>query len=398
MNVSPNKKIMFLIATLYQGGAERVLSELSCNLPDNIEQVIVVYEKKITYPLKGKLLCLKSPPNSLSVFIRAYKFIQRIFRLKEIIKEEMPDCVMSFMGEANVQNALVSKNPILTVHGRMSKDHRSVSGWILRLLMPVFYNKAKVVVVSEGIKKDLTKRYRLRENQVRVIHNPVNIERVQQLSKERLNEEIFEDIPVVITLGRLCKQKGHWYLLRALSEVRKRLPCKLMILGSGELEAYLKKLVYQFQLKNDVVFLGWQKNPFKFLAHAKVFVLSSLWEGFGNVLIEAMACGLPVISTDCLYGPREIIAPQSRYDYQTNDVEYAEFGILTPVCDGKFYKADDPLTREETILADAIIKMMMDKEASEHYSKVGMQRACDFDVKIVVRKYMQLLTEVHSYK
>jgi glycosyltransferase involved in cell wall biosynthesis len=398
MNVSPNKKIMFLIATLYQGGAERVLSELSCNLPDNIEQVIVVYEKKITYPFKGKLLCLKSPPNSLSVFIRAYKFIQRIFRLKEIIKEEMPDCVVSFMGEANVLNVLVSKNPILTVHSSISQNHQSVSGLILRSLIPLFYNKAKVVVVSKGLKKDLTKRYRLRENQVRVIHNPVNIERVRQLSKERLNEEIFEDIPVVITLGRLCEVKGHWHLLRALSEVRKRLACKLMILGSGELEECLKKLVYQFQLENDVVFLGWQQNPFKFLARAKVFVLSSLWESFGNVLIEAMACGLPVISTDCLYGPREIIAPKSRYDYQTNDVEYAEFGVLTPVCDGKFYKADDPLTREETILADAIIKMMTDKEASEHYSKVGMQRARDFDVKIVVQKYMQLLTAVHSYK
>lgn len=400
MTISQNKKVMFLSAHLSYGGAEKVLSELSCNLPDDIEQVIVLYEKEITYPYKGRLISLDSPITSLSFFNRAYKFIQRIFRLKKIIKTENPDCVISFMEEANFINIMVSENPIVTVHILQSINPKRLSSLIaIKLLISVLYNRAKVIAVSKGVKNDLIKKFGVKEEKVQVIYNPVRINETQILSGEKINDDFHENnIPIIATSGRLTEQKGQWHLIRAFSEVRKQIPCRLVIMGKGELEGYLKELTRELNLQNDVVFLGWQKNPYKYIAKADVFVMSSLWEGFCIVLVEAMACGLPVISTDCPCGPREILAPQNSGNNQINDIENAEFGLLVPVCDGGFYKASDPLTKEEGILADAIIQILSNKKLSEHYSKAGAQRACDFDVKKVVREYALLLHKVCTSK
>ena len=120
-------------------------------------------------------------------------------------------------------------------------------------------------------------------------------------------QELFS-FPVVINVARLEEQKGQEYLIRSFVRIKKEIPLtKLVILGEGHLEHKLRDLAKGLGLEQDVVFLGWQKNPFKFLAYSKVFVLSSLWEGFPNTLLEAMALGLPVISTDCPSGPNEII-------------------------------------------------------------------------------------------
>ena len=395
MTISQNKKVMFLSAHLSYGGAEKVLSELSCNLPDDIEQVIVLYEKEITYPYKARLISLDSPITSLSFFNRAYKFIQRILRLKKIIKMENPDCVISFMEEANFINIMVSENPIVTVHIMQSINPKKLSSLIaIKLLISVLYNSAKVIAVSKGVKNDLIKKFGVKEEKVQVIYNPVRINEIQILSGEEINDDFQGDnIPIIATCGRLTEQKGQWHLIRAFSEVRKRIPCRLVIMGKGELEGYLKELTRELNLQNDVIFLGWQKNPYKYIANADVFVMSSLWEGFGIVLVEAMACGLPVISTDCPCGPREIL-DLNNSKTNTKSAEYAEFGVLTPVCDGRFYKAEDSLTKEEGILADAIIQILSNKNLSEHYSKVGSQRAYDFDVKKIVQEYTLLLHKV----
>lgn len=387
------KKIMFLIAHLSEGGAEKVLSEISCNFPDDIEQVIVLFEKKITFSCKGKLVSLESPTDSLSFFSRAYRFIQRIFRLREVMREEKPDCVISFGEEPNFINSMVSENPVVTVHIMQSINPKKLSSFLaIKFLISVLYNRVRVVAVSKGVKDDLIKKFGVKEERIRVIYNPVSIKQISILSGEKIDEDFREDnIPVIIASGRLTEQKGQWHLIRAFSEVRKKTECRLVIMGNGELKEYLQELTRELDLENDVVFLGWQKNPYKYLANADVFVLSSLWEGFGIVLVEAMACKIPVISTDCMSGPREILAPKSNMNNKINDIEYAEFGMLVPVCSGRFYNAGDPLTKEERILADAIIQVLSDKKLSDHYSRMGLQRIYDFDANKIVEEYTNLL-------
>jgi glycosyltransferase involved in cell wall biosynthesis len=188
-------------------------------------------------------------------------------------------------------------------------------------------------------------------------------------------------LPVIITAGRLTKEKGQWHLIRAFAEVRKKLPCQLAILGAGELESYLKLLAAELGIGKDVYFLGWQSNPFKFMARANLFVLPSLTEGFGLALVEAMACGLPVISTDCPGGSKEIIAPPSG----------GEYGVLVPAFDDKMYSGRDPTTSAEVLLAETMLGLLQNSEMRKRYVNAGLSRINDFDRAIFLQSYQRLL-------
>ena len=252
-----------------------------------------------------------------------------------------------------------------------------------------------IIAVSEEIKRDLINSYGLNEDKIIVIYNSYPIEEIRELCAEELDNE-YVDIfrsPVIITAGRLNKQKGHWHLIRSFSKVKKQVPdAKLVFLGEGELYEYLVKLSKELGIQEDVHFLGFQINPFKFIARSSIFIMSSLYEGFPNALAEAQACGVPVISSDCLSGPREILAPNEfrmrKIDYGINIKRY---GILTPVCDGKRYAADDELTEEELIMADHMITLLRDEELAVHFRKQSLKRIEDFHIKNIIKRWESII-------
>ena len=147
-----------------------------------------------------------------------------------------------------------------------------------------------------------------------------------------------------------------------------------MILGKGELEESLKKVAKNSAAGKDIYFLGWQKNPFKFMARSKVFVLSSLWEGLPYVLLEAMACGLPVVSFDCNSGPREILTLNKNFSFQTQGIEYSSFGVLVK-----------PGDKEK--LAEAVVNILSDNKLKSELKKKSIKRAMDFDIKNIIKKW-----------
>jgi glycosyltransferase involved in cell wall biosynthesis len=291
------------------------------------------------------------------------------------------------MGEANFINALVGCKPILTVHNHLSSvsgQRSRLESTIFSLLLRTLYRRATVIAVSEAVKDDLVDHFHLSKSRVFVINTSVDTEAIQKKAAEPAVCPWDASLPVIMTAGRLHPQKGQWHLLRAFAEVRKKMACQLAILGTGELEDYLRGLAGALGVEKDVYFLGWQQNPFKFLARGNLFVLPSVSEGFPLVLLETMACGLPIVATDCPGSSREILAPH-RAD---------EFGILVPAVDERKYDAMEPPTGEESAMAEAVCRMLQDSSLRARYIEAGRVRLRDFDRRAFFESYRRVIGAV----
>ena len=198
----------------------------------------------------------------------------------------------------------------------------------------------KVVVVSKAVKEDLRRTYWLSSERVRVIYNPIDIEDIRKLASESLEEkykDIFEK-PVLVNVGRLERQKGQWHLLRIFRLlVDAGEDVNLIILGDGNLRNFLIELSKDLGLERRVFFLGFKRNPYKFVKRSKVFVFTSLWEGFGNALVEAMALGIPFVASDVEGGYKEVIKGGGFYEKPEDYERFAE-RIRKLLHDEKLYR------------------------------------------------------------
>ncbi|MEK7665105.1 MAG: glycosyltransferase [Patescibacteria group bacterium] len=380
------KKIIFFIPTLNEGGGERVVSELSLNLPDSVERIILLFKNEVFYPYKGKLISLNIPLFN-NVFFRIYYFFVAVWRFKKIIKKESPDLVISFGAPANIINVLFNKKAILRIDTFLS----SLPSKTYKILAKILFKKAlNIICVSKVSAKDLAENFNVKKEKIKVIYNLIDTKKIKELSLAPIKadfEKIFNN-PAIITIGRLANGKNHLRLVKIFKEIKKDIKnAKLVILGTGKLEPEIKKAIKDFGLKEDIHLLGWQKNPFNFLAKAKLFVLPSSREGLPCSILEAMACGLPVISADCKAGPREILAPDTSIAEEADNIEYAEFGILTPVFEKENSQDENYLTKNEEIFKKAITEVLINKNLSDNLNKKSLQRANDFDIIKIIKEW-----------
>jgi glycosyltransferase involved in cell wall biosynthesis len=399
-------KIMLVIPHLSGGGGERVLSDLASGLESD-DVVVVVFERKAGYPVNRRVVSFDLPIRRGALLGRAMGFLRRSLQFRRVVRREQPDVVVSFMGEANLLNAMFSPRPVITVHNHLSSlnqlERTAASGGVRRLrkwaestasetLMKMLYRRAMVVAVGEAIKSELIEYFGVPRNRVVVIPNAVNTAEVRERAAEPVEVPWNSAWPALITAGRLTLQKGQWHLLRAFAEVRKQMVCQLAILGTGELEAYLKGLAKDLGIERDVYFLGWQSNPFKFMAQANLFVLPSITEGFPLVLLEAMTCGLPVVSTDCPGDSRAILAPGTPAPGASlSQAEFARYGVLVPPFDLKRRAAEVPATAAERALAAGIVGLMENREALRRYAAGSSERIADFTRRDFIEKYRKVI-------
>jgi len=188
------------------------------------------------------------------------------------------------------------------------------SDWRIRVMPQLnswFYPWADgVVAVSKGVADDLAQVTKISRDRIQVIYNPIVTPEFREKTRAPLQHPWFEsgEPPVILAVGRLTGQKDFVTLIEAFARVRRTQPARLLILGEGEERAVLEEKVKELGLEQDASLPGFVANPYPYMCRAKVFVLSSRWEGLPGVLIEALYCGAPLVATDCPSGPREVLA------------------------------------------------------------------------------------------
>lgn len=371
-----NRKILFVIPNLGKGGAERVCANILYKLDRNkFDLCCIFYDKNHVYDIPEDVKSYTLDLSGAQNFLKKIEMsLYRIIKISQIIKKENPELILSFMNTVNL-STIISKvlsgskaKIIISERNTPSIQQKAFLGFTTKLLMRIIYRKADTIIaVSNGVKKDLMKNFGIKEDKISVIHNPVDIDKIQKLSQEEITEcEWFnEDIPIIINVASLTEKKGQKYLLKAFRIIREKLNCRLVILGEGPKENELKELAKNLGILSDVKFLGFQKNPFKFITKSAVFVLPSIFEGFPNVLIEAMACCVPVISTDCPSGPNEVI-------------EDGINGFLVPV-------------KDEKIMAKKIIHLIVDDSLRKKFILNGLNTVQKFSVDKIIKLYQEVL-------
>jgi glycosyltransferase involved in cell wall biosynthesis len=343
------KRLVILTQKLSEGGAERIVSYLSSFAPSNYEIVIVLFKKEISYRFKGRVYVIGDYDN-------IWKYFVVLLRLNVLLHRLRASAIMFSGKNKGITLPLFTgcKVKVLRIQNYVFEPFttwRFKSIFFDNVVMKTLVRRLckNVICPSRPIATKLSKKYGIPEDKITVIHNPCDVETILKMKNEPLDESeqsLFNNYsPVIINVGRMVRAKGQWHLVRAFKYVSDEVQnAHLVILGDGPLRNYLTKLKNELGLQDKVIFLGWHSNPFKYLARSTLFCLPSLWEGFGNV-VESLACGLPVMSADCLSGPREILAPRTEYKVERlREPEYGEYGILMPVMDGKLYTANDPLT------------------------------------------------------
>ena len=382
--MADKKNIAILVQKLYGGGAERTAANLSLSLQDRYNVHLIVFNgSDIKYPYGGTLHDLKLPA-SKNKLNRIRTFFKRVSAVKKIKQAENISVTISLMPGANLVNVCTRTGDKIITSIRnqmsMSRAKSAVQKWWTKTQIRYTSKRSDcVVTLSDGVREDLINNFGIKGDIIRTIYNPCDGEVLRKAAQANKEAASVAGPNSITTMGRLLEQKGQWHLIRAMSEVVKTVSdAKLYIMGEGPMREALIKLVSDMGLSSNVVFTGFVEAPHTYVMNSSVFILPSLYEGLGNVILESMAFGVPCISADCLSGPREILAPGTDYKEKLDDVEYAEYGVLVSVGDKGHFNSTEPLTASEKQLASAIVSLLTDNELHDKYVEKSFMRIKDF--------------------
>jgi glycosyltransferase involved in cell wall biosynthesis len=369
-------KVTFAIPSLAGGGAERVAVQVLNALDGGRwDRSIFLFERS------GPYLADLSP----SIRVHDSATVSRLGRwraLRRFIRSERPDVIVAFLSYLSVLSAAraaaVGSRVVFAIGTPVTafladKDYRWSGAFSRRLFsraMRIGISFADLIVAtSRGVADDLVEAFGGTHRRVRIVHNPVDVAAVATAAREPIDEGDAArwQAPVIVAAGRLAEAKNYPLLIEAFAILRQRTPASLFILGQGDQEAAMRALIADRHLTDCVHLCGFQRNPWSYMARADVFALTSRYEGFGNVLIEAMACGVPVVAT-ASPGTREIV---------------------TSGADGLLVESHDPAAFASAlarVLDDPVLRRCMAETAGRH--------AEQYRTEFVGKAYDRVLREV----
>lgn len=314
MELPHQQRLAIFLPALHGGGAERTMLNLASGIAGRGYAVDLVLAKA-TGPFVSQV-----PKSVRLVDLDARRTLTSLPKLVRYLRREQPEVILSALGRANITAVLarrlaggstavvVSERNTLSRWAQQSKElHAKLT---LHVVRHVYRWADGIMAVSQGVAHDLSQATDIPRERIQVLYNPVVTPELRKKAQAPLDHPWFrpDQPPVLLAVGSLTVQKDFCTLLQAFARLRKTQAVRLMILGEGEQRSELERLVKQLGLEQDVNLPGWVDNPYPYMVRAKLFVLSSQWEGLPGVLIEALFCGTRLVATDCPSGPREILA------------------------------------------------------------------------------------------
>lgn len=357
--------------TLAGGGAERVTVDLVKGFASRgFEVDLVVYRAEGPY--------LSQVPGEVNlVELGASRSLLALLPLVRYLRRRRPAALVSAMLYSNViavwarRLSGVKTRILITVHSmdsiQLRRSRRALLSKATPALIQAFYRWADhVVTVSEGVAKDLVQLAKLPLSSINTIYNPCDLEMIRRKAREDITHPWFApgQPPVVMAIGRLVALKDFETLIRAVARVRRKRPVRLIILGEGPERDRLEALISQEELTQDVLLPGFVQNPYSYLAHASLLALTSVLEGLPTVLIEALALGRPVVSTDCPSGPSEILE-QGRYG------RLVAVGDESGLAEAIISSLEDPLPPE--FLMEAAERFSPNRAVDQYVGLLGLE-------------------------
>lgn len=370
------KKLAIFLYSMGPGGAERVVSNLLGGLARHYEVHLILMSKVVAYEIPNEVkihFIERSNPyeSGISKLFRLFFALPNLaFKYKKLCENLGIDSHFVLMNRP-CYIALMAR--ILGLKGRMIISERScpsiiykqgLSGFVNKILIKALYNRADLILANaRGNADDLIKNFGCDSSRVRVLYNAVDLNLIKEFENESLDSEFK---PFFINIGRLDSGKNQAMLIKIVANLN-RADATLGILGKGELRDELENLIQKLGVSDRVRLLGTDKNPFKFIKNAKCFVCASRFEGFSNVLLEALACEKFIISTDHKSGARELLGDD-------------EYGILVGVDD-------------EIAMQKAMQKALDDENLRKSYEKKAYNRIKNFDKEAIVSQLVRYLED-----
>lgn len=370
MNSEKKMKVAFRLSSMKYGGAERVFISVAETLKRDYDvNIDFVIDQSGVGETESVVLDKGFQLHSLS----CDRTLHSILPFKRYIDDHKPDVIISGYTDTNMAAILSVKlakhktKVIVSEHAAL-KEHWQFFSRKRKLLLNTYVRYGyrfsdHILAVSKGVASSIES-LGFNSNQVGVIYNPIRFQPRLDSPAKFLNP-----VPVILAVGRVTKQKDYLTLLQAISLVNEKIKVKLLVVGAVTDTVEKAKLDHYIEANNleaTVDFIGFTKDVQDYYAKSDVFVLSSAWEGFGNVIVEALAFGLPVVSTDCNHGPAEILC-------------HAKYGQLVPVGDSK-------------AMASALIKALKTKDLVDQAALKN--RSLAFSESKIASQYLTMIQKV----